>query len=441
MVSEESSVDELKPSSTWQLVLQYRAAVLWSAFMGLAAINWGMDVLLADRLQYFIIYWGFFGAIGSGYLADRLGKRMTLGIGCIVSIGAVFMQIFAAQAVTLLVGKLINGLAIGAFLTIPSGYAAEICPVQVRGLTTSGVQLHQHLSSTLAYKIPFSLQFFFPLILLLFLPFTPESPWHLVRTNHQTLALSTLSRLGYPSPTSTLSEITKTIELETKKSQSTIYLDCFKGANLRRTEIAMGIFAVAQFTGVVFIIGYSSYFFELAGLSASSSFSLSIGVSVLGLIGVICSWFLIDRTGRRSTTLYGLTIIVILLFLIGILDVAGDGKSLVYAQVACIICFAFTYLATIGPISFALFAEIPSSRLRSRTVGLGIVVQNVFGVLMNIVVPLLISPDAADLGGKVGFIFGVTATKGRGYAELDALFEKGVSARRFSDAVLWGMGI
>jgi SP family general alpha glucoside:H+ symporter-like MFS transporter len=76
-------------------------------------------------------------------------------------------------------------------------------------------------------------------------------------------------------------------------------------------------------------------------------------------------------------------------------------------------------------------------------------VQNVFGVLMNIVVPLLINPDAADLGGKIGFIFGVTAvgslewcyfrvpeTKGRGYAELDALFEKGVSARRFSDAVL-----
>jgi SP family general alpha glucoside:H+ symporter-like MFS transporter len=218
----------------------------------------------------------------------------------------------------LLTRQLISGLALGAFLTVPSGYAAEICPVQVRGLTTSGVQLFigigqltanlvlkgtGTLSSTLAYKIPFSLQFFFPLILLLFLSFTPESPWHLARTNHQTLALSTLSRLGYPSPTSTLSEIKKTIELETKKSQSTTYLDCFKGANLRRTDIAMGIFAVAQFTGVVFVIGYSSYFFELAGLSASSSFSLSIGVSVLGLIGVICSWFLIDRTGRRSTTL------------------------------------------------------------------------------------------------------------------------------------------
>ncbi|KAE9371115.1 MFS general substrate transporter [Stipitochalara longipes BDJ] len=160
---------ETKQSSTWQMVFQYKTAILWSAYMGLAAINWGMDVLLSNGVisvplfqkdfgylfenKYIISYsWqiafntsssigGFFGAIGSGYLADRLGKRMTLVIGCIISIGAVFIQIFAAQAVTLLVGKLINGLALGAFLTIPSSYAAEICPVQVRGLTTSGVQL------------------------------------------------------------------------------------------------------------------------------------------------------------------------------------------------------------------------------------------------------------------------------------------------------------
>jgi hypothetical protein len=77
------------------------------------------------------------------------------------------------------------------------------------------------------------------------------------------------------------------------------------------------------------------------------------------------------------------------------------------------------------------------------------VVQNVFGVLMNIAIPLLINPDAADLGGKIGSIFGATAvgnlvwsyfrvpeTKGRRYGELDRLFERGVPARRFGDAVL-----
>jgi SP family general alpha glucoside:H+ symporter-like MFS transporter len=214
----------------------------------------------------------------------------------------------------------------------------------------------------------------------------------------------------------------------------------------------MGIFSVAQLTGVVFVIGYSSYFFELAGLSASNSFSASVGVSVLGLVGVICSWFLINRVGRRSTTLVGTSALTVLLFLIGILDIVPAARAgstgPVYGQVACIIIFAFVYLISIGPIGFALFAEISSSRLRSRTVGLGIVVQNVFGVLMNIVVPLLINPDAAHLGGKIGFIFGGTAlvsviwvyfrvpeTAHRTFEELDWLFEKGVPARKFRSTV------
>ncbi|KAH8679073.1 general substrate transporter [Tricladium varicosporioides] len=466
----------------------YKAAVLWSAFIGLAGINWGMDVLLSNGVisvpsfqrdfgyvfngAYIIsASWqiafntaasigGFFGAIGCGYLADKIGKKWTLAIACIVSIGAVIVQIFASKSGLLMAGKLINGLSLGAFLTITSSYAAEVCPVEVRGLTTSGVQLFVGigqlaanlilkgtgtLESNLAYKIPFALQFIFPVCLLIGLPFCPESPWFLARSQQSTQAIMTLERLGFPSPITTLAEIESTINNEAQKNSSTSYLDCFRGSDLRRTEVAMGIFAVAQLTGVVFVIGYSSYFFELAGLSASSSFSLSVGVSVLGLVGVICSWFLIDRTGRRSTSLIGTAVLTGLLFLIGILDVTpGSRTGPVYAQVACIIAFAFVYLASIGPMGWTLFAEISSSRLRSRTVGLGIVVQNSFGVLMNIVVPLLINPDAANLRGKIGFIFGGTAllscawvwarvpeTAGRTFQDLDWLFEKGVPARKF----------
>lgn len=32
--------------ATWQMVKRYRASVLWSAFVGMAGVNWGMDVLV-----------------------------------------------------------------------------------------------------------------------------------------------------------------------------------------------------------------------------------------------------------------------------------------------------------------------------------------------------------------------------------------------------------
>jgi len=44
---EASSVNVEQPS-TWQMVLRYRGAILWSAFIGQAGINWGMDVLVCD---------------------------------------------------------------------------------------------------------------------------------------------------------------------------------------------------------------------------------------------------------------------------------------------------------------------------------------------------------------------------------------------------------
>jgi SP family general alpha glucoside:H+ symporter-like MFS transporter len=244
-------------------------------------------------------------------------------------------------------------------------------------------------------------------------PISPESPWFLSKSQKSTQAVSTLARLGFPSPTKALAEISKTITLEEEKNSSTSYVDCFRGSDLRRTEITCGIFSVAQLSGVVFVIGYRSYFFELAGLSPSSSFSMSVGVSVPRLVSVICSWFLINRTGRRSNTIVGMSILTILFFLIGILDILPSthrgATDPMYGQVICIIIFAFVYVGSIGPIGYVLFAEISSSRLRSRTIGLGIVVENVFGIWMNIVVPHLINPDAANLKGKIGFIFRETS--------------------------------
>jgi SP family general alpha glucoside:H+ symporter-like MFS transporter len=424
----------------------------------------------------------FFGAIISGNMADRFGKRLTLGGACVLSIAAVFVQVFARSSVVLLIGKvhdfshhiviwltnsqLLNGVTLGTFLTIPSSYAAEICPVEIRGLTTSGVQLlisvgqlaanlvikgTGTLDSALAYKIPFALQFVFPVILLIGLPFCPESPWFLLRRSDTDGTIATLTRLGYICPVTVLAEMSSIITHESKHASTTSYLDCFRGSNLRRTEIAMGVFAAAQATGVVFALGYSSYFFELAGLSNSNAFTLSIGVTILGLFGVVCSWFLINRRGRRSTSLVGVALLTFLTLLIGILDILPNysSKGPVYGQVACIIVFAFVYLCTIGPMGWALFAEIPSSALRSRTVGLGVVVQSLFGILLNIVVPLLINPDAADLRGKIGFIFAGTSalatfwiwlrvpeTAGRSFEELDWLFDQHIPARRFKGFVI-----
>lgn len=49
--SEASSSANAEKLTTWQMVLRHRGAILWSAFVGLAGINWGMDVLVSLHVQ------------------------------------------------------------------------------------------------------------------------------------------------------------------------------------------------------------------------------------------------------------------------------------------------------------------------------------------------------------------------------------------------------
>lgn len=38
--------------SGWRTLRVYKTAILWSAFMGLAGINWGLDVLVCDFTKH-----------------------------------------------------------------------------------------------------------------------------------------------------------------------------------------------------------------------------------------------------------------------------------------------------------------------------------------------------------------------------------------------------
>ena len=205
-------------------------------------------------------------------------------------------------------------------------------------------------------------------------------------------AAQCLARPGYEDVDSTLALIRLTNrhrkEHATKPAS---YADCFRDTDRRCTEIAMGSFAVAQPTGCVFIIGYSTYFIELASLSNDNSPSLGLSVGALSIVGNIFSWFLINSVGRRRTFLWDTCGLLLLLLLVGILDVTpSKGHGNVWGQSVCIVIFNCVYFLSVGPIAWALYAEISSSRLRSRTVGLGIVVQNLFSVLLPTVIPYIL---------------------------------------------------
>jgi SP family general alpha glucoside:H+ symporter-like MFS transporter len=219
---------------------------------------------------------GLVGCLITGYVADRLelGRQPIIGLACMISIGGVLIQVFTLLQSVLLVSKLVNGLSLSTSLALPSLFLSEISPIAICGVATSTIQFFLSFSqlmanlvlkgtgtmeTNLAYRIPFVLQFLFPSILPIRLPFCPEPPWLLLRTNKVERATSALIRLGYADPEQkTLTTMAKTLAHEAELTTSTTYISCLRGPDLRRTEIGCGFFAVCQFTGVVFVIGYGS---------------------------------------------------------------------------------------------------------------------------------------------------------------------------------------
>lgn len=121
-----------------------------------------------------------------------------------------------------------------------------------------------------SYRIPFALQWIFPLPIFLAVCFAPESPWWLIRQNRFADAKASLQRLRTkPKSVSdaefdlvlvgTMEGMMETNDREQRMQTGTSYKDCFKGVDRRRTEITCMVWIIQTLCGSTFM-GFSTYF-------------------------------------------------------------------------------------------------------------------------------------------------------------------------------------
>jgi len=408
------------------------------------------------------------GAFTTGWLSDRIGRRGSLLVASIISIIAIFLEFLVVphKQIMFFFGRSVNGYAGGIFSTIASSYCAEVSPLALRGITTGAVNfwivIGQFLSSLVikgtgnrtdsyAYKIPLAVQWVFPVIVLSLLPFVPESPWYLVRKNRMADAKHAVDRLFGGTGTDLdlhLAQIKETIDLEEREAHEARWIDLFKGTNRRRTWIASMVFVCQEMVGVQFVLGYSVYFFELAGFNDSNAFGLGVGTLGLAIVGNIIGIAFTNRLGRRPIFVWGMVACTVDTLLIGILSCV-PGTGALWAMGVFTMLYMLAYQSGIGPLAYCIYAEVSSSRLRSKTIAWGVAVNQVSALIINVINPYMINPDEGNLQGKVGWIFGglgviftiwsyfgIPETGGRTIDEIDILFERHVPSRQFAAYVI-----
>lgn len=276
----------------------YPEAVAWSVLLSTCVIMEGFDIVLINSLLALPAFQQNFGErlpngsyqisaawqsglsngalVGEilgllfvGIIVEKLGYKKTMIIALSLLTGFIFIAFFAVNLPMLLTAEILMGLPWGAFQTLTTTYASEVCPVCLRQYLTTYVNLcwviGQFLSSAvlksvsnetgpIGYKLPYGLQWIWPAPLIIGIALAPESPWWLVRKNRLDDAKKQLLRLasnrrGSVNLDSQVSMMVYTNELEKANSDGASYMDCFKGTNLRRTEITCMTWAIQTLCG------------------------------------------------------------------------------------------------------------------------------------------------------------------------------------------------
>lgn len=493
----QAALDKEHSMTALQAFKIYRKAVGWSLLMSCAIIMEGYDVVLIGSFFAYPAFNKKYGHIMSdgeygldakwqaamtnamscgqiiglfinGIVSERFGYRRTLMTCLAATVGFVFILFFAPNVGTLVAGELLMGIPLGVYQTLTVTYASEVCPVAIRAYLTTYVNLCWVLGQLIAsgilkglqtrtdewaYRIPFAIQWAWPVPIFIGVWLAPESPWWLIRKDRHEDAIKSLRRLTIAdadtrsfNPDETVAMIVYTNALEKQVETGTSYLDCFRGVDLRRTEIACLAWAAQSLCGSG-LMGYSTFFYRRAGLAVSQSFTMSLVQYAIGVVGTFASWGMMTYFGRRTLYVAGLAVLASVLFVTGFLSIAPSTTALSWATGSMLLVYTFIYDSTVGPVTFSLVAEMPSSRLRTKTVVLARNVYNVLNLVTGIIIPYMLNVDAWDWRGKSGFFWGALCVccfvwaffrlpepKGRSYAELDILFERRVRTREFSKA-------
>ncbi|CAM0908014.1 unnamed protein product [Alopecurus aequalis] len=306
-----------RPSSVWMVVASTAVAVCGSFVFGISVgysspsqegIMRDLNLSLPEYSVFgsILTIGAMLGAILSGTIADRVGRRCAMAVSDVFCILGYLFIVFSKNSVWLDLGRLSIGCGIGLFSYVVPVFISEITPKNLRGRFAAVNQLMICCGASLAYALgtfitwrTLAIVGVAPCLLQLAgLIVIPESPRWLAKIGHPGALEEALQKLR--GNDGDISEEAAEIKDFTERLQhlpQTKMLDLFHKDHIRAVTVGVGLMVLQQFGGVNAICFYASEIFVSAGFASGNTGMLAMVVvqvpmTTLGML-------LMDKAGRR----------------------------------------------------------------------------------------------------------------------------------------------
>ncbi|HWS01083.1 MAG TPA: sugar porter family MFS transporter, partial [Prolixibacteraceae bacterium] len=334
------------------------------------------------------------GALVSGYLTDRFGRKKPLILAAalftIAAIGTGAIHSFNL----FIIFRLIGGLGIGLASAVSPMYIAEISPAKLRGRLVSvnqltiviGILAAQIINYLIAEKVSegatdqmildswngqtgWRWMFWagtFPALMFFILSFfIPESPRFLAKSGNWTAAYAILKRIGGEQyATEEKKEIAATLH----ENSSRIDWKALTSINVRPILILGIVLAVfQQWCGINVIFNYAEEIFSSAGYSVSDMLFNIVITGTVNLVFCVIAMRMVDSWGRRKLMLLGSLGLAIIFFTLGA-TYFFELKGL--AILVLVMLAIATYSMTLAPITWVILSEIFPNAIRGSAMAI-----------------------------------------------------------------------
>ncbi|KAH7304194.1 sugar transporter STL1 [Stachybotrys elegans] len=376
----------------------------------------------------------FFGAIGAAVWGERLGRRHTMFVGCIVMIVGTLLQASAYSRTQLIAGRIVSGFGLGIVNSTAPVLQAEFSPKSTRGIYVCAQLSTLNLgicvvywidygfsshNGSYAWRVPVILQCVPILAILVLLAIIPETPRWLASHGRSEECLAVLARIkgvspDHPDAQELHRSIVHTVAYEASIGSGS-WSQVFRNDPIksrRRLILACAIQIFQQLGGINAIIYYAGTLFEKSiGFSKHMSALMSGFLQTWFFVASFIPWMLIDRIGRKP----------LLISMISVMAAAMAVQAALIYQVehntrvaygagigAAAMLFVFQGAFTIGfqATVWVYPSEILPLRLRQRGSSLSTAANWIFNYLVVQITPMSIQ----NIGWRTYIIFAVLNT-------------------------------